>query len=536
MSRRHLRRVLRSAACLALFLSAICEPARYAEAGAIPAATALSGATPATTPFSGTPGAVSAEIVAKFLEGQAGSPVWTEPGGAASLNAHGKAVVEALQRAGREGLRPDDYRLPETSDGVTLETAVTSVVLRYVTDLQAGRIDPKRADPELFVYAREVDGVAMLERVAGATDPARALADLAPANPVYRRLRRLLAEYRDIEQAGGWGTIADGEPLKPGHRDVRIAEIRRRLAVSGDATVASEDPDAYDEVFGIAIRSFQARHGLEPDGVVGNKTILALNAPVADRIRQIVINMERFRWMPDDLGDDHVFVNMAGFTLDYVRHGSLDFTMRVVVGRPFRETPIFSDRIRYLEFNPTWTVPPKIASNDLLPKILKDPGFLAAGGYEVYAGWDDGAARLDPMAVDWARYKGRNLPFRLRQAPGKKNALGRVKFMFPNDFDIYLHDTPAREHFRRAVRNFSSGCIRLEHPVTLAERLFEADGQDASRIGAILESGKTARINLATPVPVHLTYLTAWIGEGGTVEFRDDLYGRDVRLAAALGL
>jgi L,D-transpeptidase YcbB len=240
--------------------------------------------------------------------------------------------------------------------------------------------------------------------------------------------------------------------------------------------------------------------------------------------------------MPDEFGDDHVFVNLADFMLDYVRRGLVAMSMRVVVGRQYRETPVFSDRIRYLELNPTWTVPAKIASEDLLSKIRANPSYLSSAGFEVFAGSRDNATLIDPASVDWSSLAKGRFPYTLRQQPGRQNALGRVKFMFPNRFDIYLHDTPARELFRRSVRTFSSGCIRLEKPLDLASRLLVADGQDPDRIGSVLESAKTTRINLREPVAVHLTYLTAWVGEGGTVEFRDDVYGRDALLAKALGL
>lgn len=461
--------------------------------------------------------------------------VWLEDGAPATPNTHGLAVRAALQGADREGLEPADYGIPAAATPQALDRAMTATLLEYLTDLQAGRVAPRNADPDLFVYQRDVDGLRLLEAVAGSADPARTIADLAPANPVYRRLRRLLSEYRRLAGAGGWSTVPAGETLKPGVTDPRVGTVRRRLAATGDLTLPEDPGDRYDETLEVAVRAFQRRHGLDADGQIGARTVAALNVPVETRIRQIELNMERFRWMPDEFGDDHVFVNLAGFELDLVVQGTTRLAMRVVVGRQYRETPVFSDRIRYLEFNPTWTVPPKIAVNDLLPKIRQDPGFLSAGGYEVYAGWQDGAPKVDPATVDWSAVGKGRFPYRLRQNPGKKNALGQVKFMFPNRFDVYLHDTPAREHFRRSVRTFSSGCIRLEKPLALAEALLRADRQEPAQVTAILRSEATARINLATPIPVHLTYLTAWIGEGGTVEFRDDVYGRDALLAKALG-
>ena len=476
-----------------------------------------------------------AAVVEAFHAARANAPVWVEDGPEPALSAAGRAVRQALQDAAREGLSPPDYDVPAAATPQALDRAVTATLLAYLTDLQAGRVAPRKADPDLFVYRREVDGERLLQAVADAPDPARTLADLAPANPVYRRLRRLLLEYRGLVETGGWGTLPGGETLKPGMTDVRVGMVRRRLAATGDLTMPADPTDRYDETLEVAVRAFQRRHGLDADGSVGKRTVAALNVPVEQRVRQIELNMERFRWMPDEFGDDHVFVNLAGFELDYVMQGVTRLSMRVVVGRRYRETPVFSDRIRYMEFNPTWTVPPKIAVEDLLPKIRKNPGFLSAGGYEVYAGWSDDAPQVAAGSIDWTTVGAGRFPYRLRQAPGRKNALGRVKSMFPNRFDIYLHDTPAREHFRRSVRAYSSGCIRLEKPLALAEALLRGDRQDPARVDDIIGTGQTTRVSLAAPVPVHLTYLTAWIGEGGTVEFREDVYGRDALLAKALG-
>lgn len=476
------------------------------------------------------------EAVVEAFHAARPGPVWVAEGATPALGARGLIVRQALEAAGREGLSAADYALPATATAQQLDRAMTRVLLGYLTDLQAGRVAPHRADPALFLSRRAVDGPGLLNVVADSPGPARTIAGLAPGNPIYRRLRRLLSEYRALADAGGWAGVPAGGSLKPGMADPRIAAVRLRLAATGEYTPPAAASDLYDGALEVAVRAFQRRHGLDADGVLGRRTVAALDIPVADRIRQIELNMERFRWMPDDLGDDHVFVNMAGFVLDYVMEGTTRLSMRVVVGRRFRETPVFSDTIRYLELNPNWTVPRKIAVEDLLPKIRRDPSYLAAGGYQVLAATAVGWHPLDPASIDWWSVGAGRFPYRLRQLPGTSNALGQVKFMFPNRFDVYLHDTPAREAFRRSVRTLSSGCIRLEKPLTLAEALLRRDGQDPRMIAPILDSGRTTRVNLATPVPVHLTYLTAWIGEGGTVEFRDDVYGRDALLAKALGL
>jgi murein L,D-transpeptidase YcbB/YkuD len=307
--------------------------------------------------------------------------------------------------------------------------------------------------------------------------------------------------------------------------------MRARLRASGDITVDSAKPDVYDPALVMAVKRFQKRHGLEPDGVVGKQTVAAMNVAVEERIRQIVLNMERWRWLPEDLGDRYILVNIAGFKLTLVDSGAVWDRMRVAVGKPYRRTPVFSDRIRYLEFNPYWTVPYSIATRDLLPKIKKNPGILKVKGYELLR---DGKS-VAPETINWSSLSRKNFPYTLRQKPGPKNALGRVKFMFPNQFAVYLHDTPGRQVFGHASRAFSSGCIRLARPIDLAELVLrETPGWKRERIDAVLETGKRTVVNLAKRLPVHLTYSTAWSGEGGTINFRPDIYGRDKSLHEAL--
>lgn len=463
-------------------------------------------------------------------------PVWTTDAGP---DEKAIAVIGRLERAALEGLRPEDYQISLPDDATeaalaSFDVNLSAKVLRYVTDLHAGRVGPSKADPELFVFTRDIDGVAVLKRIADSTRPAATLAEFAPSGELYIRMRRLLAEQRALAASGGWQPVPDGPTLKPGMTDTRISAVRARLAASFDKTRPGNAGDLYDPELEVAVRQFQRRHGLTADGAIGAGTLKALNVPVSKRIETVLLNMERLRWMPDELGETHVLVNMAGFELDYVEQGLVALSMRVVVGKPFRMTPIFSDTIRYLELNPTWTATPKIASNDILPKLKKDPGYLVANGFEVFASWQDDSQPVDPASVDWMTFGPGKFPYRLRQKPGPLNALGQVKFMFPNEYDVYLHDTPSRDLFAKTVRAFSSGCIRLEKPIDLAALLLRPNGLDRERIDAILAEGKTSRINLKNRVPVHLTYLTAWIGEGGTVHFRDDIYDRDARLAKAL--
>ncbi len=470
-------------------------------------------------------------------------PVWVGPYGP---HPDAEALIAALRRADSEGLDPDAFdietleRLLAGAEGagalVRLELGLSRALLKYASDLRHGRLAPDAVEARPPPNGRMVEPAELLTGAASAGDLRRFLAGLPPRNRYYQRLRRALATYRGLAEAGPWPTLPD-EPrlMKPGLRDPAVAVLRQRLRRTRDLTVESDDPTLFDSAMELAVRRFQDRHGLEVDGVVGPDTRRALNVPAATRIRQIVLNMERWRWMPDDLGERYILVNLAGFTAELVESGQTTIRMRAVVGRPYRRTPVFSDRVTYLEFNPTWTVPPTIAEKDVLPEAVKDPGYFAEENMDVYRGWSADAPKVDPTTVNWAEVDPRRIPFRFVQRPGPKNALGRVKFMFPNKYHVYLHDTPQRELFERAQRTFSSGCIRIDKPMTLAESLLaDVPGWDRNRIDRVVAGGKQSRVRLNTPVPIHLIYATVWLGEGGTIHFGQDVYGRDSLLDQAL--
>lgn len=460
--------------------------------------------------------------------------------------ARARALHAVLVEAAREGLNAADYTIAgfdgllaaaDEPDAADLDILLSALLVRYAADLRHGRLAPRWLDPELFSQPRTVDAAAILTRAAASKDLAQHLSRLAPANAPYRRLRRALADYQRIADSGGWLPLDSGPTLKPGMSGPAVLALRQRLLTEGWTTDERRDggADQFDAGLVLALQEFQRHRLLETDGVVGPKTREALNVPVEERMRQIMINMERWRWMPDDLGQFYVMVNMAAYELEVIDSGSIALAMRVVVGRPYRRTPVFSDRIRYLEFNPTWTVPVKIASKDLVPKQIADPGYLQRNGFRMFDGWSGGAQEIDIGAVDWPQYKGRRLPYRLLQMPGKTNALGRVKFMFPNKYDVYLHDTASPELFARTLRNFSSGCIRVEKPRDLAVLLLrDTPGWDQQAVDRALASEATKVVNLAEPVPVYLTYRTVWLGDGGTPRFAPDVYERDRQLYDAL--
>ena len=472
-----------------------------------------------------------------YLEDQ-GAPLWIGTGRMQGLIAH-------LQRAEEDGLLARDYPVEylqtlrarigdDVAARAEAELYFTSFFLNYASDLKVGRFVPRKIDPDIFVQTKEINPLETIRRLSRTTNVRQFLNAWQPHNPEYRELRRMLTIHREIVANGGWGKVEIGEgALRPGMQDQRIPDLRMRLEASGDISHQSHDRDLYDVGLGIAIISFQRRHGLDADGVVGKKTFFALNISAEERVRQIEVNMERWRWLAEDLGDHYILVNIAGFQLERVRDGVIEETMRVVVGKPYRQSPVFSDTIKYLEFNPTWTAPYSIAVRDELPILQSNPARLVDLGFEVL----QNGQPVNIMAVDWNLYDRRNFPFTLRQAPGPRNALGRVKFMFPNQHSVYLHDTPSRSLFARTTRAFSSGCIRLHRPLELAEQVLELQGVPGwsrGRINQTVESRKRTVVKLAEPLNVHLTYSTAWVGEGGTLNFRPDIYGRDKKLYRAL--
>jgi murein L,D-transpeptidase YcbB/YkuD len=352
--------------------------------------------------------------------------------------------------------------------------------------------------------------------------------------PVYAALRSTLATYRALAAGGGWKAVSDGPTLHPGEHSPRVGELRARLCASGDlrGDHCGIEGEAYDDALVTALSHFQGRHQLDADGVLGKRTLAELNVPVTARIDQIRVNLERARWLLHDLPGDYVLVDIAGYELVYVRGGKELLRSRTVVGKPYRKTPIFRSAISYIEFAPTWTVPPTILRNDVLPEIRKDPAYLAKKRMRLI---DAGGGEIDPAGVNWSQYKGKRVPaFVIRQDPGPENSLGRVKFMFPNGHQVYLHDTPARELFARSERSYSSGCIRVEQAARLAELLLERQGWDAARVAAAMGESTPRRVDLTVRVPVLLYYWTVAREDDGDIRFKRDIYGGDAAILKGL--
>jgi len=479
-----------------------------------------------------------------FYERRGFAPAWSRQG---RLEPRARELLQVISEVHAEGLRPTDYHLGALTSRVAssatasermaeTDLLLTDAFLILAAHSVSGRVDPATFDPEWIAVRREVDVVAVLESIAAGAVLEEALRDLRPRHPGYQRLLGALSRYRRIEAEGGWPRLGQGPSIKPGMSAPDVAVLRGRLARTGDFTEAPSDAaEHFDDALVEAVIRFQRRHGLDDDGAVGSKTREALDVSVARRVRLIELNLERWRWLPQDLSSRHLLVNVPEFQLHVSESGEDVLTMRVIVGRVVRKTPVFSDVMRYLVFSPSWEVPPTILRQDKLPAIRENPAYAVEQNMRVFQLNSGSWTEIDPLNVDWSSATPSTI--RLRQRPGSSNALGLVKFMFPNPFNVYLHDTPSRELFARSQRDFSSGCIRVERPADLAHYLLREDPTwTPQAVRAAMESGQERSVTLPRPLPVHIQYWTAWVGRDGTVEFRRDIYGRDTRLDAALRL
>ncbi|MEX2498668.1 MAG: L,D-transpeptidase family protein [Wenzhouxiangellaceae bacterium] len=473
-------------------------------------------------------------------------------------------VIHAIDLASIHGLEPEHYHRSRLADlldqlarahpaqtdhrlQIDIELLASDALLTLAHHLAYGRIDPETNDPEWFV-SRE--SPALLDKLAqAARDEKLTIRDiltaLLPTHSEYRALVERLALQRQLAGNTDLMVIESGSLLRPGDLDPRVIIIRQRLIRIGDLESGTADAwgqisdhidNHYDPKLEQAVGRFQQRHGLDADSVIGPRTLAALNVSPEARIEQLRANLERWRWLPHSLGDEYVIVNIAGFSMHVVSHGETVMRQRVMVGAPYRRTPVFTGQMTYLVLNPSWEVPHSLAVRDQLPRIREDIGYLEDMGFALLQGWGVNEQRIDPHEVDWPALSAGNFPYRLRQAPGPKNALGQVKFMFPNRHNVYLHDTPARGLFDQEDRALSSGCIRLEQPKDLIHWLLSerASIMTPEHIEAAVGSGRETTVRLDQPIPVHLLYWTAWIDEHGQVQYRRDIYQRDRRLIEAL--
>jgi murein L,D-transpeptidase YcbB/YkuD len=483
----------------------------------------------------------AADAIGGFYARRAYKPLWYDD---SRLAPRALALLAALARAEEHGLNPALYAMPQlearvrtaTGEGqAEAELALTRAFLDYAGDVSSGVIDEPRRIERLFRESRRAPASQLLEGIAAAPDAAAYLATLPPDLRRYAALKTALARYRQIERNGGWTPVTGGPPLKPGARGPRVAEIKRRLLVTGELRAAG-DIEAYDADLVAALKAFQHRHGLVADGNAGAETLAAMSISVGARIEQILINLERRRWLGGHLGPRYVYINIADNDLKVVENDRTIHTARIIVGQRHLQTPVFSALMTQIEINPYWNVPRSIAINEMLPTIRRNPGYLAANGYMLLTRSGDNASTVDPLAVDWSKIGRGNFPYHIRQRPGANNALGSLLFRLPNPYNVYLHDTPARNLFEREGRFFSHGCMRVDAPMALALLLLgkqEGGAWTEARINAVIATRALTVVPLARPIPVHVTYVTAWAERDGTVHFRRDAYRRDDALLRA---
>lgn len=477
-----------------------------------------------------------------FYAAQHFQPVWLGPEGP---NARATLLRERFLRAKEHGLEPGRYQTQRIAqlwaatapdDRLNLELLLTGAFFDYVRDNRSGSLDPQQVSPLWRIERPTVDPVTTLRLALLSGDFRLALDALPPSHPAYRRLHQALAHYRHLDELGGWAIIPAGPSLQLGMDDVRVSLLRRRLEVEGDLTLPTAMGAVFDEPLRYAIERFQVRHGLEVDGVVGRQTLAALNVTVAERIEQIKLNMERWRWLPQQLGRRYLLVNIPAYQLIAYDEGEALLSIPVIVGTRDRRTPVTTGRLHTVVFNPYWTVPRNIALRDLIPRQRRNPDYMPSHHIRVFADWN-GNEELDPQQIDWSTVNWNHFPYMLRQDPGPKNPLGKAKFLFTNPYNVYLHDTPDEALFADNTRAYSSGCIRLEEPLRLATFLLAGAGGwgwDEKMVQQVIASGLTYDIPLSTPIPVYLLYLTAWVGKDGVTHFSRDIYDEDLLLEVCM--
>jgi murein L,D-transpeptidase YcbB/YkuD len=459
------------------------------------------------------------------------------------------SLLAAIAASPGDGLNPQDFHFDvieqlsnqlavDPSDQAVLadlDIVLTDALVRLGYQLFYGKIHPERLDAD-WNFMRPLLARDPVQAAASALRPGALgpfLDSLRPDHPYYLTLKAALRSYREIETTGGWPTVPEGPSLNPGMISARVGALRQRLAASGhyDGTGTS-NPELYDQSLAAAVRDFQGRHGLSVDGVVDPATLDELNVPVEARIDQIRANMERARWVLRSLGEDFIIVNIAGFYVRVVQQGNSVWQARAIVGKPYRKTPVFTADMSYFVLNPTWTVPPTILKEDILPKAKADPTYLTDENFQLVN--SDGGV-VDPLSLNWAKVTSNGFPYQVIQGPGPNNALGLVKFMFPNKHFVYLHDTPGRKYFKSSQRTFSSGCIRVENPFELVEILL-ADQSDwtETKVSATIQAGETTTVRLKQPWPVLVLYWTVDPDPGGDVRFYRDIYERDSAIIRAL--
>lgn len=483
-------------------------------------------------------------IIEAFYSDDNYQPVWVD-------REQAVRVLEVLAGAAEDGLNPEDYHytslkaMLDQSDvnwatggrsRALFDILLSDGVILYIRHLSQGKVDPRQMDPS-FNYSRlefNPANISTALRTAVSEDTIDDIMEQArPQQGFYQQMKTALANYRDLASRETFLDIPDDVVLKPGNDHVNVLALRQRLVETSHLDSGSKASTLFDEQLEEAVRRFQKDNDLDVDSIVGKQSYALLNLSWADRVDALRLNMDRLRWIYRDISDDVIVVNIAGFELYYLRDNALVWDTPVMTGTIQHQTPVFTERLKYLEFNPTWTVPRSIIRRSLFPKFSANPQYVVDNNYDLI---DRDGQDVDPLAIDWSAYSDRNFPYGVVQQPGENNALGRVKFIFPNQHAIYLHDTPSRALFSRSSRAFSAGCVRVKNPLQFAEILLDdPDKWSLQQIRDLVASGKPKeRVYLPRKVDVMLLYWTTSPTSDGRVQFHPDVYNKDPAMLAAL--
>lgn len=486
----------------------------------------------------------SSQVLPRFYMNRDFRPAWISE---QTLGKNGLDLLNYIRRVDEHGLRPQDYHLQliekyvvqlltfqskEDQDLAHLDILLTDAFLLLGSQMYFGKVDPEKEGADWKIQRKE-PGLRLdikLERALYQNDITSTLDSLEPRQLSYRVLKQKLSMLRSLE-GHDWPVLRSSSSIKPGEESKLIPGIRLRLRQLG-FSVTDTFSELYEPGLQNAVGLFQKERGLHADGVIGKGTLEALNRKPDQLADEVRVNMERLRWLPLAVPEQIILVNIANFELDMLRQADTVISMRAIVGREYRKTPVFNGRMSYLVFSPTWTVPPTILRNDVIPELLKGPEYLQQKNMVLLKTNGTEIAYTD---VDWSKVTKKNFPYMVRQNPGPDNALGRVKFMFPNEYNVYIHDTPSKALFSKEGRAFSSGCVRVEQPFELA-RILLADMPEwtEDKIKDAMNRDREQRVNLKTPVDVVLVYLTAWSDGNERVHFRKDIYKRDAMVLNAL--
>lgn len=471
-------------------------------------------------------------------------PLWLSQGadGQVQFSPNAEKIIEVFKQSELEGFRPSDYLTPDIdvtrvakdpASLAALETAFSAAAIRYAQDAYGGRINPRDVNDTWTITPKKINEAELLVKLATSDDPGKVLLDLSPRHAEFLGLKAALAKFYDGSVIDAAVAIPEGKVLKPGMKDDRVTLLRQRLNVPEPEIPETAGAEAaaditYDAPLVEAVKAFQESLGLVADGAIGPATIAALNGGSATTKEDIIANMERWRWEPEDFGDFQVTVNIPEFRLWIMNKDQVHYTTRVVVGTPKHQTPVFNDLIRHIVVNPYWNVPPSIAVNEIKPHLIANPGYLNGQNMEMLYG----GKVVNASAIDWTQTNINQ--FQIRQKPGPGNSLGQVKFLFPNQHDVYLHDTPSKSLFSRSFRAYSHGCVRVENPMDFAEALLALEPDMTAETLKAAFGPKERWFNLKNKVPVHISYFTLRVDPDGTIRSFGDVYGANQRLKELL--